>query len=150
MSSRVGVALGGGFARGIAHIGVLRVLEDSTKSQSTLSPAPVSEPSLRPPMRAARRSLKWSGRASRRGSVISDVGPYLEWVWPQTTAWKSISTASRRRTFEEMKVPLSIVATNIISGESVHFTDGEIAPALRASCAYPGLFLPMSTGDISW
>ena len=42
-----------------------------------------------------------------------------------------------------MKIPLSIVATDLISGESVHFTDGEIAPALRASCAYPGLFLPV-------
>ena len=42
-----------------------------------------------------------------------------------------------------MKIPLSIVATDVISGESVHFTEGEIAPALRASCAYPGLFLPV-------
>jgi NTE family protein len=47
------------------------------------------------------------------------------------------------RYFHEMKMPLSIVATDLISGESVHFLDGEIAPALRASCAYPGLFLPV-------
>jgi len=42
-----------------------------------------------------------------------------------------------------MKIPLSMVAVDLITGESVHFTDGEIAPALRASCAYPGLFLPI-------
>src|ERR1700692_4851333 len=47
------------------------------------------------------------------------------------------------RTFEEMKIPLRIDATDIITGESAHFTDGEIAPALRAACAYPGLFLPV-------
>ena len=45
--------------------------------------------------------------------------------------------------FSQMKIPLSIVATDLISGESVHFTEGEIGPALRASCAYPGLFLPV-------
>jgi NTE family protein len=47
------------------------------------------------------------------------------------------------RYFHELKVPLCIVATDLISGESVYFTDGEIGPALRASCAYPGLFLPV-------
>ena len=45
--------------------------------------------------------------------------------------------------FAEMKIPLSIVATDLMSGKSVHFTEGEIGPALRASCAYPGLFLPV-------
>ena len=45
--------------------------------------------------------------------------------------------------FKDLKIPLSIVATDIIKGESVYFTDGEIGPALRASCAYPGLFLPV-------
>ena len=47
------------------------------------------------------------------------------------------------RIFEELKIPLSIVATDLVSGESVYFTEGEIGPALRASCAYPGLFLPV-------
>src|SRR5208337_3058826 len=44
------------------------------------------------------------------------------------------------KNFEQLKVPLSIVATDLMSGESVYFTSGEISPALRASCAYPGLF----------
>ena len=47
------------------------------------------------------------------------------------------------RFFEEMKIPFTIVATDLILGESVYFTEGEIGPALRASCAYPGLFLPV-------
>ena len=45
--------------------------------------------------------------------------------------------------FSEMKIPLCIVATDVVAGESVYFTDGEISPALRASCAYPGLFIPI-------
>ncbi len=45
--------------------------------------------------------------------------------------------------FHQMKIPLSIVATDLMTGQSVHFTEGEIGPTLRASCAYPGLFLPV-------
>jgi len=47
------------------------------------------------------------------------------------------------KTFDQLKVPLSIVATDLMAGESIYFTSGEIGPALRASCAYPGLFLPV-------
>jgi len=43
-----------------------------------------------------------------------------------------------------MRIPLSIVATDLVEGKSVYFTEGEIGPALRASCAYPGLFLPVN------
>jgi NTE family protein len=45
--------------------------------------------------------------------------------------------------FEQTKIPLAIAATDLGSGEAVYFTEGEIGPALRASCAYPGLFLPV-------
>jgi NTE family protein len=47
------------------------------------------------------------------------------------------------RFFSDLKIPLSIVATDVVTGESIHFTEGELTPALRASCAYPGLFLPV-------
>jgi len=45
--------------------------------------------------------------------------------------------------FEQTEIPLAIAATDLGSGEAVYFTEGEIGPALRASCAYPGLFLPV-------
>jgi NTE family protein len=50
---------------------------------------------------------------------------------------------SSARYFHEMKIPLAIVATDLLTGKSVHFTEGEIGLALLASCAYPGLFLPI-------
>jgi NTE family protein len=45
--------------------------------------------------------------------------------------------------FGQTKIPLAIAATDLGTGEAVYFTEGEIGPALRASCAYPGLFLPV-------
>jgi NTE family protein len=50
---------------------------------------------------------------------------------------------STAKYFHQLRIPCAIVATDLLKGESVHFTDGEIGPALRASCAYPGLFLPV-------
>ena len=47
------------------------------------------------------------------------------------------------RYFHEVRIPLAIVATDLLTGKSVHFTEGEIGPALRASCANPGLFPPI-------
>src|SRR5487761_1017360 len=46
-------------------------------------------------------------------------------------------------TFEELKIPFAIVATDLVSGQTVYFTQGELARPLRASCAFPGLFLPV-------
>ena len=140
---KIGVALGGGFARGIAHIGILRVLEQhqipvdfiaGTSVGALVAATYASGTSLDEMERQGilttfRDFGRWT--VSRMGMASNDrLEHYLQKLTPV-------------RTFKEMKIPLSIVATDIISGESVHFTDGEIAPALRASCAYPGLFLPV-------
>jgi NTE family protein len=140
---KVGVALGGGFARGIAHIGVLRVLEQneipidfiSGTSVGALiaaayaSGTPLDEMARRGESTRFRDFGRWT--VSRMGMASNE---RLEFFLRQLT------TATH---FDEMKIPLCIVATDIISGESVHFTSGEIGVALRASCAYPGLFLPV-------
>jgi NTE family protein len=138
---KVGLALGGGFARGIAHIGVLRVLEEhdvqidfiaGTSVGALIAATYASGTSLDEMERHGgdtrfRDFGRWT--LSRMGMASNErIEHFLQ----------KFTTA---RYFHEMKVPLSIVATDLITGNSVHFTDGEIGPALRASCAYPGLFL---------
>ena len=140
---KVGLALGGGFARGIAHIGVLRVLEEhdvqidfiaGTSVGALIAATYASGTSLDEMERHGgdtrfRDFGRWT--LSRMGMASNErIEHFLQ----------KFATA---RYFHEMKVPLSIVATDLITGNSVHFTDGEIGPALRASCAYPGLFLPV-------
>jgi NTE family protein len=141
--AKVGVALGGGFARGIAHIGVLRVLEDNeipvdfiagTSVGGLIAAAYASGSSLDEMARQGSETRfrdfgRWT--LSRMGMASNE--KLEEFLHRFTTA----------RYFSDMKIPLCIVATDLMRGESVHFTKGEIGPALRASCAYPGLFLPI-------
>ena len=48
------------------------------------------------------------------------------------------------KTFEELRIPLAVAATDFLSGEPVVFTKGPLADPVRASCAYPGVFLPVN------
>ena len=140
---RVGLALGGGFARGIAHIGVLKALTDAkipidciagTSVGALIAAAYATGVPLEKMQRRAVATRfadfgKW--RLSRMGFASNErLERYLY----------QISLFTR---FEQTEIPLAIAATDLGSGEAVYFTDGEIGPALRASCAYPGLFLPV-------
>ena len=49
----------------------------------------------------------------------------------------------RCKTFEELRIPLAIAATDIITGEPAVFTKGDLVDPVRASCAYPGMFQPV-------
>src|SRR5206468_27236 len=50
------------------------------------------------------------------------------------------------RQFEDLRIPLAVVATDLSSGEPVVFTQGNLVDAIRASCAFPGLFEPVEIG----
>ena len=140
---KVGVALGGGFARGIAHIGVLRVLEEheipidfiagtsvgALIAAGYASGTPLDEMARQGSGTRFKDFGRWT--LSRMGMASND---RLEDFLHRFTTTKY---------FHQLKIPLCIVATDLLKGESVHFTAGEIGPALRASCAYPGLFLPV-------
>ncbi len=140
---RVGVALGGGFARGIAHIGVLRILEaydipidvicgtsvGALVAATYASGTPLGEMERQGVETHFRDFGRWT--ISRMGMASNE---RLEHYMHKFTT---------KHLFSEMKVPLAVVATDLIAGKTVYFTEGEIGPALRASCAYPGLFLPV-------
>src|SRR5580704_1813621 len=140
---KVGVALGGGFARGIAHIGVLRVLEAYGIPVDVICGTSVG--ALVAATYASGTSL---GEMERQGAEtrFSDFG---RWTLSRMGMASNerlefyLHKFTTKHLFREMKIPLSIVATDLLSGQSVYFTEGEIGPALRASCAYPGLFLPV-------
>ncbi|MFY9659760.1 MAG: patatin-like phospholipase family protein [Terriglobales bacterium] len=139
----IGIALGGGFARGIAHIGVLKVLEEEG--------IPVR-------MVAGTSVGAIMGAAYCSGLTIAELEELSHNVRFTTFARWTLSrygfasndrmTAFLQRTlkvqtFEEMRIPLGVTATDFNTGKGTVFTSGSIIDPVRASCAYPGMFLPV-------
>lgn len=139
----IGLALGGGFARGIAHIGVLKVLEEEgipirvvtgTSVGALIGACYCSGLSIAEMVDIAHNTrfttfARWT--LSRYGFASND---------------RMVSFLTRTlkcKTFEDLRVPLGISATDFNTGDGVVFHSGSIIDPVRASCAYPGMFLPV-------
>jgi len=130
---RIGLALSGGFARGIAHIGVLRVLREAEIPIDCVSGTSVG---------ALIDVMERLGRATG----FTDFGRW-------TPSWLGLATNKRlegylermtpAKTFEELRLPFAIAATDLDAGVAAYYTRGPLGPPLRGSCAYPGLFVPV-------
>jgi len=139
----IGVALGGGFARGIAHIGVLKVLEEENIPISAMSGTSVGA---------------LVGAAYCSGVTIPELEQMAERVrFKDFARWtlsrygfasnermiKFLSSILKVKTFEELQIPLAVTATDFSTGAGAVFHSGSLVDPVRASCAYPGMFLPV-------
>ncbi len=146
----LGMALGGGFARGIAHIGVLKVLEQENIPVDYVAGTSVGAiigalycAGMTPSeLEDMARTLRFSDFArwtlSRYGFCNSDRMVRL------------FARTLKKHTFEELTIPLSITATDFRTGEAVVFTKGTLVDPIRASCAYPGMFQPVEIDGRSY
>ena len=140
----IGVALGGGFARGIAHIGVLRALEKHNVPIDAI--AGVSAGSIIAAAYASGATVDEIESIARR-MKFRDVATWT--VNRMGFAGSEKMTEFLRKLlkvhhFEQMRIPLAVVATDLSAGSPWVFRDrGDVCVAIRASCAYPGLFLPI-------
>src|ERR1700719_1342943 len=140
---RVGLALAGGFARGIAHVGVLRALINAGIPIDCVAGTSVG--ALIGACYCAGVPLDTMQQIAS-GTTFADFGRWTpSWLGLATNQRMEtyLSRFTRLKTFEQLKTPLAIAATDINEGVSVYYTRGELAPALRGSCAYPGLFVPI-------
>jgi NTE family protein len=140
---KVGLALGGGFARGIAHAGVLHVLEQGRIPIDYI--AGTSAGALAGIAYGA--GLPFEEIVAKAAALRFSVFGQWRFSWMGLASNQRLENYPQRflgvSTFEELKIPLAITATDLLTGEPVYFTRGPLGPALRASCAYPGLFQPV-------
>jgi NTE family protein len=140
---RIGIALAGGFARGIAHIGVLRVLREANIPVDVVSGTSVG--AIIATAYCAGTPLEYMERVAHE-TKFTDFGRW-------TPSWLGLATNNRieefiakftpAKRFEELQKPLAIATTDINLGLPVYYHGGQLGPPLRASCAYPGLFVPV-------
>ncbi len=147
---KLGLALGGGFARGLVHIGVLKALEEAsipvdfvggTSVGSVIGAcycAGMSAGELEELARAARFKdfARWT--FSRYGFCSND------------RITQFCARVLRVTTFEDLRIPLAVTATDFHTGEAVVFTKGPLVAPIRASCAYPGMFHPVEIDGRSY
>ncbi|UCF97676.1 MAG: patatin-like phospholipase family protein [Spirochaetaceae bacterium] len=141
-SRKIGLALGGGAARGLAHIGVLKVLEEEGIVIHRV--AGTSAGSLIGSLFCAGLGWQKIAEVARNidwGNLVSPTWPSLGLVSPDKLE-KTLNDILRRKRFEELAVPFRAVAVDIASGEEVVLNSGAVARAVRASCSIPGIFEP--------
>ena len=143
---RIGLALGGGAARGFAHIGVIQVLEEAGIRPDLV--VGTSAGSLVAALYAAGRT----GAELARVALAMDESAITDWSFPGRGMIRGDALAryvrdqTGGRTIEQLPLPLGIVATDLDSGLAMLFQRGDVGLAVRASSAVPAVFQPVAIG----
>ncbi|MFZ4552242.1 MAG: patatin-like phospholipase family protein [Aquabacterium sp.] len=140
---RIGLALGGGAARGFAHIGVLQVLEEQGIKPDIV--VGTSAGSVVATLYASGKTPTELGQMA----MSLDESSITDWVFPGRSILKGealakfVRTATNGRQIENMRVPLGIVSADLQNGQPILFRRGDPGVAVRASSAVPGVFEPV-------
>lgn len=141
---RVGLALGGGVARGYAHLGVLAALQVAgipidvvagTSAGAIMGALYCAGFDLAELQRLALTLHWWDiARPCRPWRGLVTFAPLERWLRAR------LGDIDIR----DLKIPFAVVATDLYKGEPVVFREGKLAPAVRASCSVPGIVAPVA------
>jgi NTE family protein len=146
--SKLGIALGGGAALGLAHIGVLRVLE-----RAGLAPGVVSGTSMGAVVGAAyaagkldllealAREVNW-----RRALRLTDFQLGGSGVLEGRAIERELRRHFGEQRIEDLPIPFAAVATDLGTGAAWTATAGDLVTAVRASISLPAVFAPVRVG----
>jgi NTE family protein len=146
---RIGLALGGGAARGFAHIGVIKALEARNLKVDLLAGTSAGS------VIAALSASGMNGIAINRLALSMDEASISDWATPFRTRGLLQGVALQNylnktldnRPIEKMAKPLGVVATDLRTGQPILFQRGNTGIAVRASCSVPSIFEPVKIGD---
>ncbi len=147
---KIALVLGGGGARGLAHIGVLKVFEEENvpvdmvvgTSVGALIGALYCAGVPIDKIEKMGENIRWNDLTEVTDSTLARL-LMSEHLLSTENFENYLRENIGGRKFEELKIPFSCVATDLITGERIIFREGEVAPAARASATVPGLFDPV-------
>ena len=145
---RLGLALGAGGARGIAHAGVLFGLEEAGIAVDAIAGTSIG---------ALVGALWATGQLEvferdLRGTELADLVRYLDPVWPRSGLLSGDRATEYLRSLvgdwriEDLPIPYAAVAVDLVSGEEVWIRSGKLLDAIRASISLPGILVPVRQG----
>jgi len=148
--NRLGIAFGSGAARGLAHIGVVGVLEEEGIRPSAISGTSIGAlvgalyaagvPAA--DMADVARSIDWRSLARLVDPILPTRG-----LIDGRKITDFFSELLPVRDFTDLQIPLAMVATDVETGETIVLKQGDLLSALRAAIAFPGIFPPVCFGD---
>jgi NTE family protein len=151
---RIGLALGGGAARGFAHIGVIKVLEANGIVPDIV--VGTSAGSLVGALYAAGNN----GMALQKLAMEMDEAAISDWSVPffsnSTGVLKGegvqqyVNRAVHNQPIEKLRMQFGAVATDLKTGQPILFRRGNTGAAVRASSAVPGVFQPVRVGNVDY
>lgn len=146
----LGVALSGGGSKGFAHLGVLKAME---------------EKGISPDIIAGTSAGAFAGVLYADGNDPEEIlsffekrafKDFAELTIPHSGIFKAerfkdfLKKHLKAKSFEDLKVPMKIIATDLADGISVTFDKGPLIPAVLASCAYPIVFTPVEIDKVHY
>ena len=145
---KIGLALGGGAARGFAHVGVIQVLEEAGIKPDLV--VGTSAGSLVAALYASGRN----GQQLQAVALAMDEAAFADWTLPLfnrgvlrgEALGRYVNAQVNNKLIESMPLPLGVVATDLASGQGMLFQRGDTGTAVRASSAVPAVFLPVKIG----
>ena len=144
---KVGLALSGGGARGLAHIGVLRVLEregipvDFLAGTSMGGLIAAAYAAGLDPDFMAQEALRMA--SVRRLLALADLSLPRRGLFEGQKVRQYLARLLGERTFADLRIPLTLVAVDLNSGREVYLHQGPVVEAVRATIALPGIFTPV-------
>ena len=143
----LGLALGGGAARGLAHLGVLKALEEAGVRADYV--CGTSAGSIVASLYAGGYTWEEIAEVTR----AMDWGDFVQPVFPRLGLVRANKLEERLeqmlgdRTIEELEIPFRAVTVDLVGSQQYIFDSGPVARAVRASCSIPGIFEPVMMDD---
>ncbi|RXI98122.1 patatin family protein [Anaerobacillus alkaliphilus] len=144
---KIGLALGSGGARGFAHIGVIKVLEEANIPIDCIAGSSMGA------LVGAFYGVGYSPEQMEKMALHFQRKYYLDFTVPKMgfitgdKVKQLIKILTKNKKIEQLRPNLTIVATDLLKGEKVVFKEGDISTAVRASISIPGIFVPAKIGD---
>lgn len=143
MPARIGLVLGGGGSRGLAHIGVLQVLERENIPIDLL--VGTSMGAIIAAFYALgvtpERMFDYANTALKNSSMLSF--NLFSAEARQRTVQEHLEKLLKEKTFADLSIPLTVMAVDVLSGQEVAIREGLLLPAVLASSAVPAVFPPV-------
>lgn len=142
---KIGLALGSGAAKGYAHIGVIKVLEKHGIPIDVITGSSIG--SLIGALYAAGVKVNYIESLAyhiKRRHFVDLTFPKVGFIAGNKVE-EMLRLLTRNRNFDELSIPLGVVATDLKSKKLVLLREGNVATAVRASIAIPGIFSPVRT-----